>query len=99
MLDTPTLQCNRVSFCRSAVVQNRQKILEFASIGHGASPVFDHRPANFRRSAVLDHDHNLLSEDRIVHLHVWSVARASTIWPRESVGMKKNLHPDMLRLV
>jgi hypothetical protein len=44
MLDTPTLQCNRVSFCRSAVVQNRQQIFKFASIGHGAPPVFDHRP-------------------------------------------------------
>jgi hypothetical protein len=35
MLDTPTLQCNRVSFCRSAVVQNRQQIFKFVSIGHG----------------------------------------------------------------
>jgi hypothetical protein len=35
MLDTATLQCNRVSFCRSAVVQNREQIFKFASIGHG----------------------------------------------------------------
>jgi hypothetical protein len=39
MLDTPTLQCNRVSFFRSAVVQNRQQIFKFASIGHAAPPV------------------------------------------------------------
>jgi hypothetical protein len=45
MLDTPTLQCNRISFCRRALVQNRQQIFKFASIGHGATPVFDHRPA------------------------------------------------------
>jgi hypothetical protein len=38
MLDTPTLQRNRVSFFRSAVVQNRQQIFKFASIGHGAPP-------------------------------------------------------------
>src|SRR4051794_23679010 len=45
MFDTPTLQCKRVSFCRCAVVQNSQQIFEFASIGHGAAPAFDHRPA------------------------------------------------------
>jgi hypothetical protein len=36
---TPTLQCNRVSFCGSAVVQNRRQIFKFASIGHGAPSV------------------------------------------------------------
>jgi hypothetical protein len=36
MLDTATLQRNSVSFCRSAVVQNRQQIFKFASTGHGA---------------------------------------------------------------
>ena len=45
MLDTPTLQCNRVSFGRSAVVHNRQQILKTASIGHGAPLVLDHSPA------------------------------------------------------
>jgi hypothetical protein len=45
MFDTPTLQCKRVSFYRCAVVQNGQQIFEFASIGHGAAPAFDHRPA------------------------------------------------------
>jgi len=38
MLYTPTLQRNRVSSCRSAVVQNRQQIFKIASIGHGAPP-------------------------------------------------------------
>src|SRR3954468_21269358 len=35
MLDTSMLQRNSVSLCRSAVVQNRQQIVEFASTGHG----------------------------------------------------------------
>src|SRR5215216_64300 len=69
MLDTPTLQCNRVSFCRSAVVQNRQQIFKFASIGHGTPPVST-KPRELRRPALLDHDYDLPSEDRIVHLHV-----------------------------
>jgi hypothetical protein len=36
MFDTSPLHCNRVSFCWSAVVHNRQQIVKFASIGHGA---------------------------------------------------------------
>jgi hypothetical protein len=43
MLDTPTLQRNSVSFCGSAVVQNRQQLFEFASTGHGTPPTFDRR--------------------------------------------------------
>src|SRR5215208_6940356 len=35
MLDLPTLQRNSVSFCRSAVVQNRQEIFDFECTGHG----------------------------------------------------------------
>src|SRR5215211_2198509 len=42
MLDLPTLQRNSVSFCRSAVVQNRQQIFEFASTGH-STPTYTER--------------------------------------------------------
>jgi hypothetical protein len=38
MLDASAMQCNRVSFCRGAVMQNREQILEVASTGHGAPP-------------------------------------------------------------
>src|ERR1700730_7690038 len=36
MLDTSTVQRDRVGLCRGAIVQDREQILEFASIGHGA---------------------------------------------------------------
>jgi hypothetical protein len=54
MLDTPTLQRNSVSFCRSAVVQNCQQIVKFASTRHGTptqsggSWLLGSQPAGFR---------------------------------------------------
>src|SRR5215216_2258956 len=88
MLDTPTLQCNRVSFCRSAVVQNRQQIFKFASIGHGTPPVSTKPREELRRPALLDHDYDLPSEDRIVHLHVWP-----TCLPSSTRTLRSRHHP------
>jgi len=97
MLDTPTLQRYSVSFCWSAVVQNRQQIFEFASTGHSTPPTSDRRTeTNFGDQPLGSKDREFPNATRGIR------GRCRSVGGHHAAAMKiawamKNLTPGALR--